>query len=40
MGLFKPNVERLAEKRDVKGLIKALLYYKKDYLVVRMEAAE
>ncbi|MDP3012079.1 MAG: HEAT repeat domain-containing protein, partial [Candidatus Hydromicrobium sp.] len=40
MGLFKPNVEILAEKRDVKGLIKALLYHKKDYFVVRREAAE
>jgi len=40
VGLFKPNVERLAEKCDVKGLIKALLYYRKDYLVVRSKAAE
>ena len=28
MGLFKPNVERLAQKRDVKGLAKALFYEK------------
>ena len=38
MGLFKPNVERLAEKRDVKGLAKAL-FYKKAWRV-REAAAE
>ena len=38
MGLFKPNVERLAENRDVKGLAKAL-FYKKAWRV-REAAAE
>ena len=36
-GLFKPNVERLQEKKNVKGLIKALRH--KDRRV-RSEAAE
>lgn len=26
MGLFKPNIEKLVEKRDVKGLFRALVY--------------
>ena len=26
MGFFKPNVEKLADKKDVEGLIKALKY--------------
>jgi len=36
-GLFKPNVERLQEEKNVKGLIKALRYKDSD---VRREAAE
>jgi hypothetical protein len=37
MGLFKPNVEKLEEKKNVKGLIKALRY---KYWHVRQKAAE
>jgi HEAT repeat protein len=38
MGLFKPNVRKLAEKRDVEGLVKALCYEKDEY--VRRDASE
>lgn len=38
MGLFKPNVEKLAQKSNVKGLIKALLYEKD--VNIRCAAAE
>lgn len=40
MGFFKPNVEKMEAKRDVKGLIKAL--WNKDYkdYYLKMRAAE
>jgi len=37
--LFKPNVKKLEEKKDVEGLISALLY-ETDWPDVRQEAAE
>ena len=37
-GFGKPNVQKLKEKRDVEGLIKALGYEKKRF--VRVEAAK
>ena len=38
MGIFKPNIEKLAAKKNVKGLIKALKYDDKDIRLSAIEA--
>lgn len=38
MGLFKPNVERMRVKRDVKGLLKALQHKDSNIRIQAVEA--